>query len=84
MHKFHRIKDLTKFLFVRKRELCEKIKQFVPELRNHSDSYTERDYIVSNEKLESPGWKPTRSLEQGIQEILAAYPILRANTFKNV
>ena len=73
---------------ISKRELCEKIKQFVPDLYIHSASIGEdpdkRDYIVSNEKLESLGWKPTRSLEQGIQEIIAAYPILRINKFKNV
>jgi len=71
-----------------KRELCEKIKTFIPDLYIHSASIGEdpdkRDYIVSNEKLESLGWKPTVSLEDGIREIIAAYPLLRMHAFKNV
>lgn len=71
-----------------KRELCEKIKTFVPELYIHSATIGEdpdkRDYIVSNDKLESLGWKPRVSLEEGIREIIAAYPILRMHAFKNV
>lgn len=71
-----------------KRELAETIKQFIPNLYLHSASVGEdpdkRDYIVSNEKIEKLGWNPTVSLEQGIQEIIAAYPFLRINSFKNV
>lgn len=71
-----------------KRELCEKIKQFVPGLYIHAAKIGEdpdkRDYIVSNEKLESLGWKPKVTLEEGIQEIIAAYPVLKMHAFKNV
>lgn len=71
-----------------KRELCEKIKTYVPELYIHSAPIgkdpDKRDYIVSNAKLESLGWKPTVSLDRGIQEIITAYPILKMNAFKNV
>lgn len=71
-----------------KRELCEKIKQFVPDLYIHSapvgQDPDKRDYIVSNDKLESLGWKPTKSLDDAIQEIIAAYPLLKLNEFKNV
>lgn len=71
-----------------KRELCEKIKTYLPQLYIHSAAVGEdpdkRDYIVSNEKLESLGWKPLVSLDEGIQEVIAAYPILRMNEFKNV
>lgn len=70
-----------------KRELAEKIKTFLPHLYIHSAGIGEdpdkRDYIVSNEKLEALGWKPTVSLEDGIREIIAAYPILRMHAFKN-
>ena len=42
-----------------KRELCEKIKTFVPEFYIHSAGIGEdpdkRDYFVSNEKLENQG-----------------------------
>ena len=71
-----------------KRELCEKIKTYVPALYIHSATIGEdpdkRDYIVSNEKLEALGWKPQVSLDEGIREIIAAYPILRMHAFKNV
>ncbi|MBI3508851.1 MAG: NAD(P)-dependent oxidoreductase [Chlamydiia bacterium] len=71
-----------------KRELCEEIKQFVPDLYIHSASIGEdpdkRDYIVSNEKLESLGWTPTKTLKDGIREVIAAYPILRMTALKNV
>lgn len=71
-----------------KRELCEKIKTFIPDLYIHSAGIGEdpdkRDYIVSNEKLESLGWKPQVTLEDGIREIIAAYPVLRMHAFKNV
>lgn len=70
-----------------KRQLAEKIKTFVPDLYIHSASIGEdpdkRDYIVSNEKLESLGWKPQVTLDEGIQEIIKAYPILRMHAFKN-
>ena len=71
-----------------KRELCETIKILVPELYIHSASIGEdpdkRDYIVSNEKLEALGWKSQVTLEDGIREIIAAYPMLKMNGFKNV
>lgn len=70
-----------------KRELAEKIKTFLPDLYIHSASIGEdpdkRDYIVSNEKLESLGWKPQVTLDEGIRELIAAYPILRMHAFKN-
>lgn len=70
-----------------KRELCEKIKTFLPKLYIHSATIGEdpdkRDYIVSNEKLEALGWQPQVSLEDGIKEIISAYPILRMHAFKN-
>ena len=35
-----------------------------------------RDYLVSNAKLESLGWEPQYTLEDGIKELLAAYRML--------
>jgi nucleoside-diphosphate-sugar epimerase len=71
-----------------KRELCEKIKEYIPSLYIHSAPIGEdpdkRDYIVSNEKLESLGWKPDVNLDNGIQEIIQAYPLLKTNQLKNV
>lgn len=71
-----------------KRELCEKIKQYVPELYIHSAAIGEdpdkRDYLVSNSKLEALGWQPDHSLDSGIQELLKGYKIIKPNLFANV
>ena len=70
-----------------KRQLCEKIKEYVPEFYIHSAPVGEdpdkRDYIVSNEKIESLGWKPDYSLDDGIKELLKGYQIVRPNQFSN-
>lgn len=70
-----------------KKELVEKIKKYIPSFYIHSAKIGEdpdkRDYIVSNEKLESLGWSPKYSLDDGIKEIVKAYPILKFNDFKN-
>ena len=71
-----------------KRELAEKIRKYVPELYIHSAEIGEdpdkRDYTVSNEKIESLGWKPDYSLDDGIQELIKGYKIIRPNRFTNV
>ena len=43
-----------------------------------------RDYIVSNKKLESTGWKPVLTLEDGINELVKAYRILKRNQYGNI
>jgi nucleoside-diphosphate-sugar epimerase len=35
-----------------------------------------RDYIVSNEKIESTGWKPVWNLDNGIGELIHAYKMI--------
>lgn len=70
-----------------KRQLAETIQKFLPQLYIHSAQVGEdpdkRDYVVSNAKLEALGWKPETTLEEGIREIIAAYPLLRLHAFKN-
>jgi len=69
-------------------ELCEKIKNYLPNLYYMGAAVGEdpdkRDYIVSNEKLEKTGWKAGFSLEEGIQELIKAYKIIRRNQYANV
>jgi nucleoside-diphosphate-sugar epimerase len=71
-----------------KRQLCKKIQGFVPEFYVHSAKIGEdpdkRDYLVSNDKIESLGWTPDYSLDDGILELLKGYQILRPNNFVNV
>jgi nucleoside-diphosphate-sugar epimerase len=65
---------------INKQELLEKIKLYVPDFAiTYSDFYEDpdkRDYIVSNKKIESTGWKPNYSLEDGIQELMKTYQVL--------
>ena len=71
-----------------KRQIAEKIKEYVPELYIHSAEIGEdpdkRDYLVSNEKIESLGWSPDHTLDNGIQELIKGYKIIRPNRFANV
>ncbi len=71
-----------------KRELCERIQQHVPDFYFHCAAIGEdpdkRDYIVSNEKLESLGWQPEHSLEDGIKELVGLYQFLKANEYRNI
>jgi nucleoside-diphosphate-sugar epimerase len=68
-----------------KLQLAQKIKEYVPNLviieEQFKEDFDKRNYIVSNEKLESTGWLCDYSLDAGIQELLKAYKMI-AN-FKN-
>jgi nucleoside-diphosphate-sugar epimerase len=63
-----------------KDQLVEKIKEFVPDLViTYSDFYQDpdkRDYLVLNTKIESTGWLPDWSLDDGIVELIKTYTIL--------
>lgn len=71
-----------------KMELCLKIKEHIPDFYILESAIGEdpdkRDYIVSNKKIESLGWRPRYSLDMGIQELIKTYKLLTVNTFKNV
>lgn len=63
-----------------KQQLVEKIKEYVPDFAiTYSDFYEDpdkRDYLVSNAKIESTGWYPDWSLDDGIEELIKTYTIL--------
>jgi len=63
-----------------KLELAEKIKQHVPSLvikqDDFKEDYDKRNYIVSNEKLVSLGWKPIYDLDYGISQLIEAYKVI--------
>lgn len=71
-----------------KLELCAKIKEHVPnftimeaEIGKDPD---QRNYIVSNEKIEATGFKPQFSLDKGIKELIKGYTIINNSKFSNV
>lgn len=68
-------------------ELCEKIKEHIPsftffesEINKDPDK---RNYIVSNDRLESTGWKPEYTLDNGIEELIKTYNIVKNKSFAN-
>lgn len=66
---------------INKMDLCLAIKKRVPDFYITESPINEdpdkRNYIVSNEKLESLGWKCEYSLDYGICELLKACPIIK-------
>jgi len=71
-----------------KLELCEKIKLVLPEFVFFEEQFTkdedQRNYIVSNAKIESTGFKPIYNLENGIRELLKGFVMLKNNIYGNV
>ena len=68
-----------------KLELAHKIQKFIPDLviveNNFKQDFDQRNYMVSNAKLESQGWIPTFTLEDGIKELISGYKLI--TKFKN-
>lgn len=69
-----------------KRELCEKIKEYIPEFVIYTSALSkdpdQRNYIVSNEKIESTGWRANYSLDDGIKELIKGYKIIQNSNHK--
>ena len=70
-----------------KEELALKIKEYVPDLhisyaKINSDP-DKRNYIVSNERLLSTGFKFKYSLEDGIKELIRGYNAFKDFSFRN-
>ena len=68
-------------------ELCEKIREHIPsftffesEINKDPDK---RNYLVSNDRLESTGWKPGYTLDDGIEELIKTYNIVKNKSFAN-
>lgn len=69
-----------------KKELAETIKTHFSKLvileNDFSSDFDKRDYIVSNDKLESYGWEPIHSIDDGIIELKKAYKMVIADNNK--
>ena len=73
---------------ISKKELCEKIQEQIPEFRIIEAAVgkdpDQRNYIVSNEKLERTGWLPDVMIEDGIRELIQGYRMLKNNVHGNI
>jgi len=73
---------------VSKRELCEHIQRRLPEFMfleaPIGKDPDQRNYVVSNEKIESTGYMPEFSLDRGIQELIKGFSMIRNTRYGNV
>jgi nucleoside-diphosphate-sugar epimerase len=73
---------------VSKHELCEAIRRRVPDFffaeAPISKDPDQRNYIVSNAKIEAAGYRPQVSLDAGIQELIKGYTMIRNTRYGNV
>lgn len=69
-------------------ELCEVIREYVPEFyftaAEVGKDPDQRNYVVSNRRIEATGFKPAVGLGAGIEELIKGYQIIRRNQFSNV
>lgn len=71
-----------------KKELCEKIKLQLPDLTileaHLGKDPDQRNYIVSNLKLESTGWIADFTIDDGIKELIKGYKMFKKYIHGNV
>ena len=71
-----------------KLELCERIKIHIPKFKIIQDNYEkdndQRNYIVSNKKVERTGFKFKKSLDDGILELIKGYDSFKRYNYGNI
>lgn len=71
-----------------KLELCEVIRKHIPDFSFLAAEFgkdpDQRNYIVSNERIEATGFKPSTNLDDGIDELIKGFQVIRRNQFSNV
>ena len=73
---------------VSKKELCEHIQKQLPDFTfleaKVGKDPDQRNYIVSNAKIEATGFKQEYSLDRGIAELIKGYTMIRNSRYGNV
>jgi len=73
---------------VSKKELCQTIKKQLPSFIYIDEQIgkdpDQRNYIVSNEKIEATGFKTEFSLDRGIGELIKGYTMIKNSKYGNV
>ena len=69
-------------------EFCQKIKSFIPDLviieAPIGVDPDQRNYIVSNAKIEATGFGPDYSLDDGIRELIKGCSVLQNTRYGNI
>jgi nucleoside-diphosphate-sugar epimerase len=96
LHAIHQFENMKSNIYnvglssanVSKLELCDIIKKHIPSFTVVSGDIKkdpdQRNYIVSNEKLEATGWVPYHTLDDGVEELIKGYTYLKNNIYGNV
>jgi nucleoside-diphosphate-sugar epimerase len=73
---------------ISKKELCEKIQEYIPEFIFPEEELgkdpDQRNYIVSNEKIENTGFNTKYSLDDGIRELIKGFDMIKQYGYSNV
>mgnify|MGYP001559334416 FL=1 len=73
---------------VSKRELCEHIQKQIPDFvfldAPIGKDPDQRNYVVSNAKIEATGFKPMYSLDAGIGDLIKGYTMIKNTRYGNV
>jgi nucleoside-diphosphate-sugar epimerase len=73
---------------ISKFELCERIQQQLPAFvfleSTVGHDPDQRDYIVSNDKIERTGYRTAYSLDDGIRELIKGFAMIRNTRYSNV
>ena len=68
-------------------ELCQRIQQAIPSFvfleAQLSKDLDQRNYIVSNAKIEATGFRPSVSLDEGIRDLITGYAMIKNTKFGN-
>jgi nucleoside-diphosphate-sugar epimerase len=71
-----------------KLELAETIKKYLPDLHIIDAPVgrdpDQRNYIVSNQKIEEAGFKPIFSVDHGIKELIKGYSMITNSVYSNI
>lgn len=69
-------------------QLCERIKDHIPQFVYFENDINtdpdQRNYYVSNEKIEKLGYRTSRTLDDGIEELIKVYTIIDKRKYGNV
>jgi nucleoside-diphosphate-sugar epimerase len=72
---------------ISKKELCVKIKEYIPDFyfteSPISKDPDQRNYVVSNKKIEKLGFNPQFGLDRGLQELIMGIATLQTRNFTN-